>query len=115
MSDEFLALWSRFVMPFRTSLDSGNHLPAVRYLDEHFIDRHVAFVFEDVCRQVLRSTLESFGVAATYGTYWDNGVEIDVAALDGFTKTLYLGVQVLGGPCGFQGPHIADVEDRKGR
>ena len=91
VSDEFLALWSRFVMPFRTSLDSGNHLPAVRYLDEHFIDRHVAFVFEDVCRQVLRSTLESFGVAATYGTYWDNGVEIDVAALDGFTKTLYLG------------------------
>lgn len=86
-----MALWSRFVMPFRTSLDSGNHLPAVRYLDEHFIDRHVAFVFEDVCRQVLRSTLESFGVAATYGTYWDNGVEIDVAALDGFTKTLYLG------------------------
>ena len=91
VSDEFMAMWNRFIQPFRTSIDSGNCLPAIRYLNEHYIDRHVAFVFEDVCRQILRSTLEKLNVAAVYGTYWDNGVEIDVAALDIFSKTLYMG------------------------
>ena len=91
VSDEFMAMWSRFIQPFRTSIDSGNCLPAIRYLNEHYIDRHVAFVFEDVCRQILRSTLEKLNVAAVYGTYWDNGIEIDIAALDIFSKTLYMG------------------------
>ena len=91
VSDEFMAMWNRFIQPFRTSIDSGNCLPAIRYLNEHYIDRHVAFVFEDICRQVLRSTLEKLNVAAVYGTYWDNGIEIDIAALDIFSKTLYMG------------------------
>ena len=91
VSDEFMAMWNRFIQPFRTSIDGGNCLPAIRYLNEHYIDRHVAFVFEDVCRQILRSTLEKLNVAAVYGTYWDNGIEIDIAALDIFSKTLYMG------------------------
>lgn len=81
ISDNFLALWFRFVYPYRNSIIRMENDSAVEDLKDHFIDAHVAFVFENVCREELKRYLRGEGIAAEYGKYWGNG-EIDLIALD---------------------------------
>ena len=80
MQSILLLLLRRNVKRVQPSKRKSDHL-------HRFRPERVVFV----CRQILRSTLEKLNVAAVYGTYWDNGIEIDIAALDIFSKTLYLG------------------------
>lgn len=91
ISDHFLAFWFRFVHPFYNDVLRGEYDEAVANLEEHFIDRHAAFVFEDVCREELRSALRRADIAAKYGRYWDRDNEMDVAALDRRAGTIYVG------------------------
>jgi len=81
ISDHFLALWFRFVYPYAKSISRRESEVAVQDLKGHFVDAHVAFVFEDVCREELRRYLLSQGICAEYGKYWGKG-EIDLIALD---------------------------------
>ena len=81
ISDNFLSLWFRFVYPYAKSISRRENEVAIRGLEEHFVDSHAAFVFEDVCREELRRYLLSRGVCAEYGKYWGKG-EIDLIALD---------------------------------
>lgn len=91
ISDHFLAFWFRFVHPFYNDILRGEFDEAVANLEEHFVDRHAALVFEDVCREELRDALRRAGVAARYGRYWDRDNEMDVAALDRRARTIYVG------------------------
>ncbi len=89
ISDNFLSLWFRFVYPYRNSIvRMGNDL-AVEDLRDHFVDAHVAFVFENVCREELKRYLRERGTAAEYGKYWGNG-EIDLIALDRKHRIAYV-------------------------
>ena len=81
ISDNFMCLWFHFIYPYRNSIIRMENDMAVRDLKDHFIDAHVAFVFENVCREELRNYLRGKGIAAEYGKYWGNG-EIDLIALD---------------------------------
>ena len=81
ISDHFLALWFRFVYPYRGTISRRDNETAVRNLRDHFTDAHAAFVFEDVCREELRRYLLSRDVCAEYGKHWGNE-EIDLIALD---------------------------------
>ena len=81
ISDNFLSLWFRFVYPYRNSIGRMENDLAVEDLRDHFIDAHVAFVFENVCREELKRYLRERRTVAEYGKYWGNG-EIDLIALD---------------------------------
>lgn len=81
LSDHFLALWFRFVYPYRNSISRRENEVAIQDFKDHFVDAHVAFVFEDVCREELRRYLLSKGIYAEYGKYWGKG-EIDLIAID---------------------------------
>ena len=81
ISDNFLSLWFRFVYPYRNSIIRMENDSAVQDLRDHFIDAHVAFIFESVCREELKRYLRERNIAAEYGKYWGNG-EIDLIALD---------------------------------
>ena len=91
ISDHFLAFWFRFVHPFYNDILRGEYDDAVANLEEHFVDSHAAFVFEDICREELKETLRHAGIAAKYGRYWDRSNEMDVAALDRRMRTIYVG------------------------
>ena len=81
ISDHFLAMWFRFVYPYRNQISRRENDVAVQNLRDHLVDAHVAFVFEDVCREELRRYMLSKGIHAEYGKYWGKG-EIDLIALD---------------------------------
>lgn len=89
ISDHFMSLWFRFVYPYRNAIVRTENDVAVQNLRDHFIDAHVAFVFESVCREELRRYLRGRGIAAEYGKYWGKG-EIDLIALDKKNKVAYV-------------------------
>ncbi len=89
ISDNFMCLWFRFIYPYRNSIVRMENDAAVQDLRDHFIDAHVAFVFENVCREELRNYLRGKGIAAEYGKYWGNG-EIDLIALDKKDRVAYV-------------------------
>lgn len=89
ISDYFLASWFRFVYPYRNLISRRENDAAIQDLNDHFIDAHVSFVFEDVCREELRRYLLSNNIYAIYGKYWGSG-EIDLIALDKKNRTAYV-------------------------
>lgn len=91
ISDHFIALWFRFVYPYLNSIQRMDSDAARSDLRAHFIESHVSFVFEDICRAELRDHLRSKGVMASYGSYWEGNVELDVVAEDAANRTLYVG------------------------
>ncbi len=89
ISDNFICLWFRFIYPYRNSIVRMENDMAIQDLRDHFIDAHVAFVFENVCMEELRNYLRGKGIAAEYGKYWGNG-EIDLIALDKKDRVAYV-------------------------
>ncbi len=91
ISDYFMSLWFRFVYPFKNDILRNNSDVAVATLKAHFIDSHVSFVFEDICKSELRTYLKEKGIAATYGSHWESNLEIDVVAIDKINNIAYAG------------------------
>lgn len=50
IADNFLQFWFQFVQPGLSYLESGHGELVLERLKKSFIDRHVAYVYEDVCR-----------------------------------------------------------------
>lgn len=91
ISDNFTAFWFRFVYPYYNEITRSYTDVAIDELTNHFIDAHVAFVFEEICRSELRNVLRTSGISASYGSHWDRNAEFDVVALDKKRKTIYVG------------------------
>lgn len=89
ISDNFVSFWFRFVYPHREDITVGENDEAFVDLEGQYIVGHTAFVFEDISRTELRRYLRSKGVAASYGSYWDGTMDIDVVAVDRKNKTVY--------------------------
>lgn len=89
ISDKFMSFWFRFVYPHREDITVGENDEAFADLEGQYIVGHTAFVFEDISRTELRRYLRSKGVAASYGSYWDGTMDIDVVAVDRKNKTVY--------------------------
>lgn len=84
IKDNFLQFWFRFVLPNLSYLETGRTAAVEKRIREHFIDGHVAYVYEDVCRERLWGLADSgeLGfVPERVGRWWSGGDEIDVVGL----------------------------------
>ncbi|MDO5853621.1 MAG: ATP-binding protein [Thermoplasmata archaeon] len=91
VADVFMLAWYRFVYRARRGTRDDTADAAIGHLRAHFMDTHVAHVFEDVCREVLREALRAEDISASYGRYWNDRDEIDVVAIDGENRVVYAG------------------------
>ena len=91
VSDRFILFWFKFVYQYKNDIILGINDESVSNLRSHYIDRHVSYVFEEICREELRRYLKNNGIAASYGSFWNNRKEIDIVAKDGVNNTLYVG------------------------
>ena len=96
IKDNFLLFWFRFVFPNRSYIESGNVTLVMRKLKKNFIDAHVAYVYEEICRQQIWDLCaEGTTWPCTFervGRWWDNqNNEIDVVATDQEGGNLLLG------------------------
>lgn len=96
IKDNFIRFWFQFIFPNLSYIESGNEAIALRKIRNNLVDRHVAYVYEDVCIEELwRLNGEDawnfhFDKA---GRWWDNNTEIDVVAFDS------QGVDIIFGEC----------------
>lgn len=84
IKDNFLQFWFRFVLPNLSYLETGRTAIVEKRIREHFIDGHVAYVYEDVCRERLWGLADSgeLGfVPERVGRWWSGRDEIDVVGL----------------------------------
>lgn len=84
IKDNFLLFWFRFVLPNLSYLETGRTAVVEKRIREHFIDGHVAYVYEDVCRERLWELADSgeLGfVPERVGRWWSGSDEIDVVGL----------------------------------
>lgn len=84
IKDNFLQFWFRFVLPNLSYLETGRTAVVEKRIREHFIDGHVAYVYEDVCRERLWDLADSgeLGfVPERVGRWWSGSDEIDVVGL----------------------------------
>ena len=86
IKDNFIRFWFRFVYPYRSYLERGEKQFVLTKLKQNFIDAHVAYVFEDICREMIWDKVIDGTIPFTVGKvgrWWDNvNNEIDVVAID---------------------------------
>lgn len=95
IKDNFIRFWFRFVFPYRSYLERGDTEYALNKIRKNFVDGHVSYVFEDICREKLWE-LSADGIwnfsFDRVGRWWDNSNnEIDAVAVDENGRNLLLG------------------------
>lgn len=93
--DVYLDFWFRFVQPNLSYIESGHPETAMARIRRNFIDNHVAYVYEEVCRERLWDMSADGKLPfrpERVGHWWGAGdAEIDVAAISDEENALLLG------------------------
>lgn len=95
IKDNFLAFWFQFIYPYRSFIERGETDIVLKKIKEGFIQNHVSYVYEDICREKVRDLAASGDlnfVPTHVGSYWGREVgETDIVAFTPGEKTLLLG------------------------
>ena len=94
IKDNYLRFWFAFVYPNLSFIESGNSRIVMKKIRKGFISSHVAFVYEDICREKMwdLSAQDTWPFYfSKIGRYWDSKTEIDVVALDPDGKNIIVG------------------------
>ena len=83
INDNFLSFWFKFVYPEKARLELSDTLSVIEKIRANFIDNHVAYVYEAICRsemwKLAQRGLLKFN---KLGRWWNNKVEIDIVGID---------------------------------
>lgn len=98
ISDNFMRFWFRYVYPYKGELELDNQQIALDELGKDFVQKFLAFAYEDICKDIFAS-LCRFGklnfTPSRIGSYWLNDVsndtQINVMAVDHQRKLLFVG------------------------
>ena len=98
VSDNFTRFWFRYVYPYKGELELDNQQIVLDELEKDFIQKFVAFSYEDICKDIFASLCRSKAVdfaPSRIGSYWLNDIngdtEIDVMAVDHQKKQVFAG------------------------
>jgi AAA+ ATPase superfamily predicted ATPase len=80
LEDVFLRLWFGCIAPFESLLEFGR-VERTEELMRDRLARHLAWAFEEACRQHVEDRLDSLG-AVRVGRHWSRSEEVDVVAVD---------------------------------
>jgi len=107
IKDNFIDFWFKFVYPDRSAIETGHLEQVMTKIRAGFVDRHVSFAYENVCRQQLWSIAADGNLPCNFnkvGRWWDGKNEIDIVALDS------AGTDIVYGECKYTGePMDTDV------
>ena len=94
IKDNFIRFWFRFIYPNRSYIEMGHTEVVMNRLERNFIDNHVSFVYEEVCKEKLweLSAAGKFpGILEKIGRWWDNAHEVDIVGISEADNLLVLG------------------------
>ncbi len=82
ITDNYILFWFTFIYPNRGDIERGNIEYVMEKIKKSFIRSHVAFVYEDICREALYYERRLPYHFSKIGRYWDKNTEIDIVALN---------------------------------
>lgn len=106
IKDNFIKFWFQFVYPNKGLLEAGREEFVFQKIQQNFIDNHVSYVYENICREKMWSQPEFEHISFNrVGRFWGNqDVEIDIVAYDSF------GIDIIFGECKYSiNPKGVDV------
>jgi len=107
IKDNFMDFWFKFIYPNRSAIETGNMEQVMTKIRAGFIDCHVSFVYENICRSQLWEIAAAGQLPCHFtriGRWWDGQHEIDIVAPDS------AGTDIVFGECKYTGePMDIDV------
>lgn len=91
IKDNYIRFWFTFIYPNQSDIERGNTEYVMEKIRKSFVRNHVAFVYEDICRELLAADQEIPYHFSRIGRYWDKHTEIDVVALNEEEKVILFG------------------------
>jgi AAA+ ATPase superfamily predicted ATPase len=94
IKDNFLRFWFRFVFPRMGYVEMGRSGEALEQIKQNFIDGHVSYVWEDICREKMWSLdlKKRWGVSIDRcGRWWSKEIEIDMVAYNSSGSDMIFG------------------------
>lgn len=94
IKDNYLRFWFIFVYPYQRFIEEGHLDIVMNNIKNNLIQKQVSYVYEDVCREMMwelsaNNTWKFY--FSKVGRYWENNIEIDIAAMDISETNLVLG------------------------
>lgn len=98
ISDHFIRFWFRYVYPYKGELELDNMQIVLDEINKDFIEKFVAFAYEDICRDIFANLCKKEAISfipSRIGSYWrndlDGDTEIDVMAVDHQNMRIFAG------------------------
>jgi hypothetical protein len=91
LKDNFISFWFRFVYPYKGLLESEQEEFVMNKIRQNFIDNHVSYVYEDVCRKQIWRLLDRGITISRAGRWWNRDTEIDIVAYDSAGSDIVFG------------------------
>ena len=85
IKDNYISFWFKFVYPYKSFIESGNADYVMEKIRQGFVQNHVSYVYEDICREKMQMMNMQGDLPFHFskiGRYWDKNTEIDIVALD---------------------------------
>lgn len=94
INDNFMLFWFRFIYPNLSLIEMGNRELAMKKIKANFRDRHVSFIYEDICIETMWKMNHEETWSFTFdqvGRWWNNDQEIDIVAYDSTGRDIIFG------------------------
>ena len=91
IKDNFIKFWFQFIYANRGLLEADKEQYVEDKIKNNFIDNHVSFVYEDICREKMWSIISNKISFNRVGRWWDKDTEIDIVAYDSDGKDIVFG------------------------
>ena len=94
IKDNYILFWFKFIYPNMGFIESGNTTIVMNKLKENFIDKHVSFIYENVCIENLWNMNAEGNLKFTFdkiGRWWNNTSEIDIIGIDSTGNNILFG------------------------
>lgn len=93
IKDNFIKFWFQFVYPNKGLLEAGREEFVFEKLKKNFVDNHVSYVYENICREKVWNEKQFSHISFNrVGRFWGNqDIEIDIVAYDSFGKDMIFG------------------------
>lgn len=92
IKDNFIKFWFQFIYPYKGMLENEQDEFVLDKIRNHFIDSHVSYVYEDICRQELWEWNGKGFTINRVGRWWGKSdVEIDIVAYDSVGSDIVFG------------------------
>lgn len=96
IKDNFISFWFRYVYPHKGMLEADQDEYVLQKIKQSFVENHVSYVYEEVCRESVWRMLDKGFTFNRVGRWWGNqDVEIDIVAYDS------MGTDMIFGECKF--------------